>query len=195
MVGEPGLGRPAVDDGADADADEQVGPDLAQDRGDLLAAHLQPVVPRQTLRRVDRLAAQLGLEHERLDPPLETQPAEDGAGDDGDEEPEADVDGGDPQPNRPNSSTIATSFTIGDAMRKLRVTPRGTPAATKPMNTGTAEHEQNGVTTPSPAAATLPTPSRRPPSRARVRSTDMKLRNTVTRKITPVSSRTILLTS
>jgi hypothetical protein len=99
------------------------------------------------------------------------------------------------QPNRPNSSTIATSFTSGDAIRKLSVTPSGTPAATNPMNAGTAEHEQNGVTTPSPAARTLPTPSRRPPSSARVRSTDMKLRSTVTTKMIPVSSNAILVTS
>ena len=90
------------------------------------------------------------------------------------------------QPNSPNSSTIATSFTSGLAIRKLSVTPSGTPAATNPMNAGTAEHEQNGVTTPRPAAATLPTPSRLPPSSARVRSTDMKLRRIVTTKITPV---------
>ena len=56
------------------------------------------------------------------------------------------------------------------------VTPMGTPAATKPMNAGTALHEQNGVMTPSPAAITLPTPSRRPPSNARVRSIDMNRR-------------------
>ena len=57
---------------------------------------------------------------------------------------------------------MATSFTSGLAIRKLSVTPSGTPAATNPMNAGTAEHEQNGVTTPRPAAATLPTPSRLP---------------------------------
>ena len=38
------------------------------------------------------------------------------------------------------------------------MTPSGTPAATKPMKAGTALQEQNGVATPSPAAATLPTP-------------------------------------
>ena len=48
------------------------------------------------------------------------------------------------------------------------MTPSGTPAETKPMNSGTAEHEQNGVRTPRPAAMTLPAPSRRPESRARV---------------------------
>ena len=91
--------------------------------------------------------------------------------------------------------TMATSFTIGVAIRKLIVTPSGTPAATNPMNAGTAEHEQNGVTTPSPAAATLPTPSRRPPNSARVRSTDMKLRSTVTTKMIPANSSVILVTS
>ena len=74
------------------------------------------------------------------------------------------------QPNRLSSRPIAISLTSGLAIRKLRVTPIGTPAATKPMNAGTALHEQNGVTTPSPAAITLPTPSRLPPSSARVRS-------------------------
>ena len=38
------------------------------------------------------------------------------------------------------------------------VTPSGTPAARKPMNAGTALHEQNGVTTPSPAAMTFRRP-------------------------------------
>ena len=38
------------------------------------------------------------------------------------------------------------------------------------MNSGTAEQEQNGVTTPRLAAMTLATPSLRPASRARVRS-------------------------
>ena len=46
------------------------------------------------------------------------------------------------------------------------------------MNSGTAEHEQNGVTMPSDAASTLPTPSRRPASRRRVRSGEKKLRTT-----------------
>ena len=42
------------------------------------------------------------------------------------------------------------------------MTPSGTPALTKPMNNGTAEQEQNGVTMPSDAASTLQTPSRFP---------------------------------
>ena len=60
------------------------------------------------------------------------------------------------KPNIPYRSTTATSFTIGLAIRKLSVTPSGTPAATKPMKAGTALQEQNGVATPSPAAAMLP---------------------------------------
>ena len=47
-------------------------------------------------------------------------------------------------------------MTIGAEIRKENVTPSGTPALTKPMNNGTAEQEQNGVTMPSEAASTLP---------------------------------------
>ena len=43
---------------------------------------------------------------------------------------------------------MAISLTRGLAIRKLKVTPSGTPAATKPMNAGTALQEQNGVITP-----------------------------------------------
>ena len=46
-------------------------------------------------------------------------------------------------------------MTIGLLIRKANVTPSGMPASTKPMNSGTAEHEQNGVTTPKPAAPTV----------------------------------------
>ena len=70
----------------------------------------------------------------------------------------------------PNSSVSATSLTMGAEIRNENVTPSGTPACTKPMNSGTAEHEQNGVTMPSDAAITLATPSLRPASSARVRS-------------------------
>ena len=79
-------------------------------------------------------------------------------------------------------------MTIGAAIRNENVTPSGTPALTKPMNSGTAEHEQNGVTMPSPAASTLPTPSRRPASRARVFSGEKKLRTTPIANTTSVSS-------
>ena len=79
-------------------------------------------------------------------------------------------------------------MTIGAEIRNENVTPSGTPRRTKPMNSGTAEQEQNGVTMPSPAAATLPTPSRFPASSARVRSGEKKLRTTPMPNTTRVSS-------
>ncbi|MNW16072.1 hypothetical protein D3C71_2148010 [compost metagenome] len=48
--------------------------------------------------------------------------------------------------------TTATSFTRGEVMRKTMVTPTGMPPSRKPMNSGTDEQEQNGVTAPSTAA-------------------------------------------
>ena len=49
--------------------------------------------------------------------------------------------------------------TIGDDIRKENVTPKGRPALVKPMKSGIEEHEQNGVTVPSKAAAIFaPTP-------------------------------------
>ena len=56
------------------------------------------------------------------------------------------------------------------------------------MNSGTAEQEQNGVRMPRPAAATLPTPSARPASMARVFSGEKKLRTTPIANTTRVSS-------
>ena len=88
----------------------------------------------------------------------------------------------------PKSITSATSLTIGAEIRKENVTPSGTPAVTKPMNSGTAEHEQNGVTMPSNAARTLPTDSRRPASSRRVRSAVKNVRITPTPKTTSTSS-------
>ena len=79
-------------------------------------------------------------------------------------------------------------MTIGAEIRKEKVTPSGTPAETKPINIGTAEHEQKGVTMPSAAAATLPAPSCRPASMARVRSAEKKLRITPMPNTTMVSS-------
>ena len=67
-------------------------------------------------------------------------------------------------PNRPQSSATATSFTIGAAIKNDSVTPSGTPASTKPMNSGIAEHEQNGVTVPRRAASKLPADSLLPDS-------------------------------
>ena len=99
------------------------------------------------------------------------------------------------QPNRPNSITSATSLITGAAIRNEKVTPNGMPDSTKPINSGTAEHEQKGVMTPSEAARTLPTPARRPPSQARVCSALKNERSRVMRKIMPPSSRMILGTS
>ena len=48
--------------------------------------------------------------------------------------------------------TTATSFTRGDVIRKAMVTPTGMPPSRKPMNSGTDEHEQKGVTAPSTTA-------------------------------------------
>jgi hypothetical protein len=44
---------------------------------------------------------------------------------------------------------------MGDEIRKEKVTPRGTPASTNPIKSGTAEQEQNGVTMPRSAARIL----------------------------------------
>jgi hypothetical protein len=89
------------------------------------------------------------------------------------------------QPKRPASSTRATSFTIGAATRNESVTPSGMPTCTKPMKSGTAEHEQKGVTTPSSAARTLPADSRFPARIARVRSGVKNDRTMPTTKTTP----------
>jgi hypothetical protein len=86
-------------------------------------------------------------------------------------------------------------LTIGAAMRNENVTPSGTPVVTKPMNRGTAEHEQKGVTTPSRAASTLPALSRLPASTLRVRSGVKKERTMPTTKTTRVSSRRTFGTS
>ena len=59
---------------------------------------------------------------------------------------------------------------MGAEIRNEKVTPSGTPACTKPMNSGTAEQEQKGVTMPRLAARTLAMPSVLPASRARVRA-------------------------
>ena len=65
------------------------------------------------------------------------------------------------------------------------MTPSGMPLSTKPINSGTAEQEQKGVTIPSMAASTLPMPWRLPPKRARVRSGLKKVRMIEIRKIMP----------
>ena len=84
---------------------------------------------------------------------------------------------------------------VGAATRNEKVTPSGMPDSTKPMKSGTAEQEQKGVTIPSMAARTLPTPSRLPPRRARVCSGLKKVRMMEIRKIIPESRSRILGTS
>lgn len=42
--------------------------------------------------------------------------------------------------------------TIGDEIKKEKVTPNGSPALVNPINKGIDEQEQNGVTVPSKAA-------------------------------------------
>ncbi len=77
---------------------------------------------------------------------------------------------------------------IGAEIKKENVTPSGTPVVTKPMKSGTAEHEQKGVTTPSRAAITLPADSRLPAKIARVRSGVKNDRTMPTPNTTSVSS-------
>ena len=59
---------------------------------------------------------------------------------------------------------------MGEEMRKENVTPSGSPAPVKPMNSGMEEQEQKGVTVPSRAETVLaPSPRNRPRMR-RLRS-------------------------
>ncbi|MDK2929696.1 MAG: hypothetical protein PWP73_1296, partial [Methanococcus sp.] len=59
-------------------------------------------------------------------------------------------------PNDAKSTANAASFTIGEVIKNERVTPNGTPASINPINIGTEEHEQNGVTVPSRDAMIFP---------------------------------------
>ena len=45
--------------------------------------------------------------------------------------------------------------TIGDEIKKEKVTPNGSPALVNPINKGMEEQEQNGVTVPSKAEIIL----------------------------------------
>ena len=99
------------------------------------------------------------------------------------------------QPKSPNRSTRATSLTIGEEMRKLKVTPRGMPASTKPMNSGQAEQEQKGVTTPRRAASTWATKRFLPARKRLVRSGGKKLLTTATTNMMVTSKKKILVVS
>ena len=62
-----------------------------------------------------------------------------------------------------NVRTIEAMSTMGEDMRKEKVTPRGKPARVKAMNNGMDEQAQKGVTVPSSAPTTLPLkPLKRP---------------------------------
>ena len=75
------------------------------------------------------------------------------------------------------------------------MTPSGMPASTKPMKSGTAEQEQNGVTMPNEAAAAEPATLPRPASAARTFSGGKKPRIRVTTVMIPSRSSSTLGTS
>ncbi len=81
---------------------------------------------------------------------------------------------------------------MGAEIRKEKVTPRGTPAVTKPMKRGTAEHEQKGVTVPSRAAIPFPANSLFPARKLLARSGVKNERTTPTTNTTRVRSRRTL---
>ena len=68
------------------------------------------------------------------------------------------------------SSTREPRSTIGEEIRKEKVTPTGSPALVKPINSGMEEQEQKGVTVPSRAARILAHNPRNRPRIRRVRS-------------------------
>jgi hypothetical protein len=51
-------------------------------------------------------------------------------------------------PNKPKNIATATSLTNGEVIRNEKVTPRGIPPFTNPINKGMDEQEQNGVIAP-----------------------------------------------
>ena len=69
------------------------------------------------------------------------------------------------------------------------------PADRKPMKTGTALQEQNGVTIPRLAAKMFPSPARLPPRNARVLSMVTKVLAIVTAKVMPTSNKAIFVES
>ena len=61
------------------------------------------------------------------------------------------------------SRTSEPRSTMGEEIKKEKVTPSGRPAEVKPMNKGMDDQEQNGVTVPSRAATMFaPMPWKRP---------------------------------
>ena len=58
-------------------------------------------------------------------------------------------------PNTLIRRTRLAKSTMGEEIRKEKVTPRGSPALLNPINSGMEEQEQKGVTVPSSAAMRL----------------------------------------
>ena len=61
-----------------------------------------------------------------------------------------------PKVPMPSSIIAAISLISGELTKNATLTPNGTPAATKPINSGIDEHEQKGVTTPKNTARKYP---------------------------------------
>jgi hypothetical protein len=99
------------------------------------------------------------------------------------------------QPTIPASITTPIWLISGLVIRNVSVMPSGTPAATKPMNSGTELHEQNGVMAPKVAASRNPMATCRPPIRSRTRSGGTDARAIVIAKIMPAISSRIFTVS
>ena len=59
-------------------------------------------------------------------------------------------------PKKEASISIEAMSTIGEEIKKEKVIPMGKPARVKPINMGTLEQEQKGVTVPKRVAMILP---------------------------------------
>ena len=93
------------------------------------------------------------------------------------------------------SRTRLPKSTMGEEIRKEKVTPRGNPALVKPMNNGMDEQEQKGVTVPRRAAARLAQIPLKRPKICLLRSGGKKLWIYEMAKIRTQSSTVILMTS
>ena len=103
------------------------------------------------------------------------QPLDDGSAGDGDEEADDRVCHATPGPKMLIIRTRLPRSTMGELMRKLKVTPSGRPARVNPMNRGMELQLQNGVTVPSSAPTTLPHIPLKRPMIFRLRSGGKKL--------------------
>jgi len=90
---------------------------------------------------------------------------------------------------------MPVSLISGEAMRNVRVIDSGTPAATRPMKSGTELQEQNGVMAPRTTASTRPVARRRPRRNSRTRSGEIAVLTRPTTNRRPIRSRVILMVS